>query len=167
MDNEQKIIKLKTEDGKTVEMSKKAADRSEVLKKMILDYPDESELAVNVNYDALSKIKEYLEHYESTEPKEIKKPLQSEDFAKCVDEWDYNYIGKEENIETLKNLILATNFLDIKPLLNLLSAKIGHKIKGINTGTIRTVFGIKDLNEEEKKQFDEDKKILEQQNINN
>ena len=33
MDSEQKIIKLKTEDGKTVEMSKKAADRSEVLKK--------------------------------------------------------------------------------------------------------------------------------------
>ena len=64
-------------------------------------------------------------------------------------------------------MISARIYLDIKPLLNLLSAKIGHKIKGINTGTIRTVFGIKDLNEEEKKQFDEDKKILEQQNINN
>ncbi len=34
-------------------------------------------------------------------------------------------------------------------------------IKGINTPTIRNIFGIKKLNGEERKQFKEDEKIIE------
>ena len=166
MDDPNKEIKLRTDDGKVVELSKKAAERSEILKGMIEDYPDESELQVkNIKGDALIKIKEYLEHYEETEPKEVPKPLKSNDFKECVDEWDYNFIGKIDDNDTLENLILAANFLNIKPLLILLAAKIASKIKGVNTQTIRNIFGINELNNEEKKQFKEDKEYLEQ-NIN-
>ena len=157
MDSEQKIIKLKTEDGKTVEMSKKAADRSEVLKKMILDYPDESELAVNVNYDALSKIKEYLEHYENSEPKEIERPLPSQNFKECVDEWDNTYIDVE--LDLIFELILGANYMDIKPLLELASAKVASIIKGKTTEEIRKTFGItNDFTPEEEQQIIEENK---------
>ena len=167
MEDPSKTIKVRTDDGKVVELSKKAVERSEILKGMIEDYPDESELQVkNIKGDALIKIKEYLEHYEETEPKEVPKPLKSNDFKECVDEWDYNFIGKVDDNETLENLILAANFLNIKPLLILLAAKIASKIKGVDTQTIRTVFGINELNEEEKKQFKDDKNYLEQ-NVNN
>ena len=149
-----------------VELSKKAAEKSEILKGMIEDYPDDTELQVkSIKGDALIKIKEYLEHYEELEPKEVPKPLKSADFKECVDEWDYNFIGKVDDNETLENLILAANFLNIKPLLILLAAKIASKIKGVNTQTIRDVFGIKNLNDDERKQFKADKDYLEQ-NIN-
>ena len=82
-----------------------------------------------------------------------------------MDEWDYNFIGKVDDNETLENLILAANFLNIRPLLILLAAKIASKIRGVNTQTIRNVFGIKELNDEERKQFKADKDYLEQ-NIN-
>ena len=166
MEDPNKTIKVLSEDGKVVELSKKAAEKSEILKGMIEDYPDDTELQVkSIKGDALIKIKEYLEHYEELEPKEVPKPLKSADFKECVDEWDYNFIGKVDDNETLENLILAANFLNIKPLLILLAAKIASKIKGVNTQTIRDVFGIKNLNDDERKQFKADKDYLEQ-NIN-
>ena len=166
MDDPNKVVKIRTEDGKLVELSKKASESSEILKGMIEDYPDDPELQVkSVKGDALIKIKEYLEHYEDSEPKEVTKPLKSNDFKECVDEWDYGFIGTVEDNEVLENLILAANFLNIKPLLILLAAKIASKIRGVNTQTIRNIFGIKDLNEEEKIQFKADKDYLEQ-NLN-
>ena len=53
------------------------------------------------------------------------------EFKEIVDGWDYDYIGKEENIEILENLIMSASFLDIKPLIDLLAAKIAHKIKTV------------------------------------
>ena len=154
MEDQKELVKLKSEDGVIVELSRKAAMRSELIKTTMENYPDFDVLDVKkVNGDSLSKIKEYLEHYESIEPKEIKKPL-AENFKDCVDEWDYGFIGNEENIETLMNLIKAASFMNIDPLINLLSAKIAHKIKGISTATIRNTFGIKKLSEEEDKLLD-------------
>ena len=130
-----KIIKIKTEiDGKIIELSVKAAERSEIFKGMLQDYPDSPELTVkNVRGDDLLKIKEYLEHYKNEEPKEVDRPLKSKDFKECVNEFDYQFVSKIGNYDELKNLILSANFLNIKPLINLLSAFIAHKIKGINT----------------------------------
>ena len=117
MDEPNKTIKIRGVDGKVVELSKKAAEKSEILKGMIEDYPDDTELQIkSIKGDALSKIKEYLEHYEEIPAKEVSKPLKSIDFKDCVDEWDYNFIGKVDDNETLENLILAANFLNIKPL---------------------------------------------------
>ena len=159
----EKKINIKTEiDGKIIELSSKAAERSEILKGMLQDYPDSPELTVkNVRGDDLLKIKEYLEHYKNEEPKEVERPLKSKDFKECVNEFDYQFVSKIGNYEELKNLILSANFLNIKPLINLLSANIAHKIRGINTSTIRNTFNIKELNKQEQKQFDEDKAIIE------
>ena len=166
MDEPNKIIKVQGDDEKIVEMTSGAAQRSVVLKDMIENYPDDPVYKIkSVKGDTLEKIKEYLEHYANSEPPIVPKPLKSSDFKECVDEWDYNFIGKVDDNDTLENMILAANFMNIKPLLILLAAKIASKIKDVNTQTIRTVFGIKELNEEEKKQFKEDKDYLEQ-NIN-
>ena len=168
MEEHEKIIKLKSKvDNYEIELTKKAAMRSELLKGLINDYPDETIFNIDqVNKEALDKIKEYLQHYQDTEPKEIQRPLPSSDFKECVDEWDNKFICNEDNIEVLENLILAANYMDIKPLLNLLSAKIALKIKGINTSTIRKVFEISNLNKKEKEQLLGDKKYLEE-NFNN
>jgi S-phase kinase-associated protein 1 len=59
----------------------------------------------------------------------IDKPLKSSDLAECgVPEWDVTYVNVEQ--ETLFELILAANYMDIKDLLDLTCAKVASMIKG-------------------------------------
>ena len=159
MDGE-KTIKVKSSDGKVIELSTKAASRSKLLSGIIEDYPEDSEFPLNkINGETLEKVKEYLSHYQDSEPRQIEKPLQK-DFKDCVDEWDYKFIG-DDNSQILA-LIFAANFMDIKPLLELAAAKVATLIRGTTTESIRKDFDIKDISQEEDKQMQKDKSYLEQ-----
>ena len=103
-------------------------------------------------------MKEYLVHYQDSEPRQIEKPL-PKDFKDCVDEWDYKFIG-DDNTQILA-IIFAANFMDIKPLLELAAAKVATLIRGTTTESIRKDFEIKDFSKEEEKQMENDKSILE------
>ena len=158
MDGE-KTIKVKSSDGKVIELSTKAASRSKLLSGIIEDYPEDSEFPLNkINGATLEKVKEYLSHYQDSEPRQIEKPLQK-DFKDWVDEWDYKFIG-DDNSQILA-LIFAANFMDIKPLLELAAAKVATLIRGTTTESIRKDFDIKDISEEEDKQMQKDKSYLE------
>ena len=156
-------IKVRSQvDQSVIEITKNSAKRSEILKGLLNDYPDSTELTINeVNGKALEKIQEYLDHYDNKEPKEVQRPFKSKILKECLNEFDYNFVSNVENYDDLKNLLLAANFMHIKPLINLLSATIAHKIKGLNTSDVRNTFGIKELNSEEQKFFEEDIKYIE------
>ena len=158
------MIKVKAADGKLVELSTKAAKKSAVIKGLIEDFPDNDELPLplnTVNGKELEKIKDYLMHYQDVdEPPKIPKPLKSNDFKECCeDEWDYNFVG--DNNDEILALIRASNYLDIKPLLELLSANVACKIRGTTTESIRKDFGIENINKDEETQINDDKKYLE------
>ena len=158
MDGE-KTIKVKSSDGKVIELSTKAASKSKLLSGVIQDYPEDSEFPLNkINGETLEKVKEYLVHYQDSEPRQIEKPL-PKDFKDCVDEWDYKFIG-DDNTQILA-IIFAANFMDIKPLLELAAAKVATLIRGTTTESIRKDFEIKDFSKEEEKQMENDKSILE------
>ena len=155
----EKTIKVKSSDGKVIELSTKAASKSKLLSGVIQDYPEDSEFPLNkINGETLEKVKEYLVHYQDSEPKQIEKPLQK-NFKDCVDEWDYKFIG-DDNTQILA-IIFAANFMDIKPLLELAAAKVATLIRGTTTESIRKDFEIKDFSKEEEKQMENDKSILE------
>ena len=153
-----KKITLVSSDGEKVEISSKAVQRSVLVKGIIEDYPDDAEVPLNnVKSNILKKIKEYLEHYENTEPKEIERPLPSQNFKECVDGWDFNYI--DVDLDLIFELILGANYMDIKPLLELASAKVASIIKGKTTEEIRKTFGItNDFTPEEEQQIIEENK---------
>ena len=67
MEDENQMIKLKTDDGNILEISMKAAKRSQIIKNMIeADQEKTNEYDIKkVDFNSLKKIKEYLEHYES------------------------------------------------------------------------------------------------------
>ena len=160
----EKTIKVKSNDNKVVELSSKAASKSGLLRGIIEDYPEDTEFPLNnVNGVTLEKVKEYLIHYQDSEPKTVEKPLKKE-FKDCVDDWDYNFIGDDNS--SILSLILAANFMDIKPLLELGSAKVASKIRGTTTENIRKDFNIKEITKEEEEQIEKDKKYLEQ-NLDN
>ena len=156
-----KTIKVKSNDNVVVELSSKAAAKSGLLKGIIEDYPEDSEFPLtSVDGKTLEKVKEYLTHYQEENPNKIEKPLKSNKFEECANEWDLKFIG--DNNDTVLALILAANFMDIKPLLELAAAKVACIIRGTTTESIRKDFGITDLNDQEKKQIETDKKYLEE-----
>ena len=154
------IIKLKANDGKEIEISKKAASKSGIIKGILEDYTDEAEIPLNkVNGDILEKVKDYLVHYQDVEPQKIEVPLKSINFSECVPEWDNKFIG--EDIEVIFGLLNASNYMDIKSLFELASAKLGSKIKGMNSDSVKKDFGIGELTKEEQEQVINDKQYLE------
>ena len=157
MDTE-KTITLVSSDGQKVEISSKAVQKSVLVKGIIEDYPDDAEVPLNnIKSNILQKIKEYLDHYENEEPKVIERPLPSQNFKDCVSDWDYNYINVD--IDLIFELILGANYMDIKPLLELSSAKVASIIKGKNTEEIRKTFNINnDFTPEEEQQILEENK---------
>ena len=138
MNHEKETITLISSDSNSVDIKTKAALRSNLLKNLIEDYPSGNYPINEVNYDTLLKIKDYLEHYEDSEPKEISQPLPKKDFIDCVDNWDYDYININE--EKIFEIMIAANFMDIQPLLDLTCAKIASEIKGKNEEEIRRLF---------------------------
>lgn len=78
-----------------------------------------------------------------------------------VDQWHSDYINLEQ--EELFELIMASNYLDIKPLLELACAKVASMIKNKSVQEIRKFFNIEnDFTPEEEQQIMEENKWAEE-----
>lgn len=96
----------------------------------------------------------YLTHFDGVLPKEIERPLRSKVMADvCVgDPFSASFIdevGKDN--EQLYQLILAANYMDIRPLLCLGSAKVASMIKGQPLDKIKDILSTGPKKDEEKK----------------
>ena len=151
-----KMITLVSSDGEKLQVTSKAAQRSQLVKGIIEDYPDDAEVPLNnVKSNILKKIKEYLDHYQDSEPKEIERPLASQNYQECVDPWDFEFINVD--LDLIFEIILASNYMDIKPLLELASSKVASIIKGKTPEEIRKTFNIQnDFTPEEEQQIREE-----------
>ena len=91
---------------------------------------------------------------------EIEKPLKSSNLSELIQEYYSEFTNVEQ--ETLFELVLAANYLDIKPLLDLTCATIASMIKGKSAEEIRKIFNIvNDFTPEEEAQIREDNKWCE------
>ena len=91
----------------------------------------------------------------------ISQPLKSANMAEVVQEWYSNFVAVEQ--ETLFELILAANYMDIKPLLDLTCATVASLIKGKTPEEIRKTFNIvNDFTPEEEAQVREENKWCEE-----
>ena len=156
------IITLVSSDGEKIEISSKAAEKSNLVKGILEDYPDDVVVPLHkFKSNILKKIKEFLEHYENEEPVPIEKPLVSQNFHESVSEWDYNYINVD--LDLTFELISAANYMHIPHLFDLASAKVASIIKNRNQSQIKKTFNIPQefTQEEEKKIFEDNKWCLE------
>ncbi len=80
--------------------------------------------------------------------------------GEIVQEWYANFVAIDQ--ETLFELILAANYMDIKPLLDLTCATVASLIKGKSPEEIRKQFNIvNDFTPEEEAQVREENKWCE------
>jgi len=88
-------------------------------------------------------------------------PLKSANMAEVVQEWYSNFVSIDQEI--LFELILAANYMDIKPLLDLTCATVASMIKGKTPEEIRKTFNItNDFTPAEEAQVREENKWCEE-----
>ena len=95
---------------------------------MIDDSGIEEEIPLpNVKKAILEKVVDFCLHLRDNPPPEMEKPLKSANMTEVTTTWYSDYINLDQ--ETLFDMILAANYLDIKPLLDLSCAKVASLIK--------------------------------------
>ena len=156
-------IKIVIKDEKEIEITKKQADLSEVLKNSINENPKDSSFNLKeIDEKTGEKIKEFLTHFDGVPPAEIEKPLTSNEMKNLTDEWSANFIDKIP-LEDLVNLSVAANYMGINSLLDLCCAKIASLCKDKSEEEIFKTFNITEpLTEEEKNKIKEENKWIDE-----
>ena len=115
----------------------------------------------NVKATVLSKVIEFCTHHREVPMTEIEKPLKSAIMSEVVQKWYADFVNVEQVL--LFELILAANYMDIKPLLDLTCATVASMIKGKTPEEIRQTFNItNDFSPEEEAQVREENKWCEE-----
>ena len=110
-------IILVTNDQMKFSIDIKFKDLSELIQNILEDSSADEEIPIDLESTILKKILEYSAmHFFN--PPEIEKPIKSSDLKKNLCNLDYNFI-KNYNYETVKPLILAATYLNIKNLRDL------------------------------------------------
>lgn len=158
-------VSLVSKEGDSYEVTIALAKMSELVKSMLDDEGDEggvTEIPLpNVKATVLAKVIEFCNHHCQEPMTEIEKPLKSAIMGEVVQKWYGEFVNVEQNL--LFELILAANYMDIKPLLDLTCAAVASMIKGKTPEEIRKTFNIvNDFSPEEEAQVREENKWCEE-----
>jgi len=134
-------IMLKSKDNDSLAVPRKWALLSGLVKTALESDASASEAPVDVASKTLAKVIEYLNYHKGVDPGVPEKPLRSKIMKEvCSHAWDAEFIDAiGEDRDNLYNLILAANYMDIKPLLYLGCAKVASLIKGVPIDKIKGI----------------------------
>ena len=103
----------------------------------------------------LAKVIAYCQHYQTEPMTEIIAPLPSVKLEEIVQQWYCDFV-KIENVMLFK-LIAAANYMNIQPLLDLLTLAVSMTIKGKSADEIRKIFSVSnDFSPEDEAQVSEE-----------
>lgn len=125
------------------------------------NYTDKiSEIPImNVSTTILSRVIDFMEHMKIEPLNDIEQPLQTTDISEIVQERYVTFLNEKNDIYELVN---ASNYMDIKPLLTLTCVKLATMIKDKSSEEIRQIFNIEnDLTPEDEEQIKEEEKWVE------
>lgn len=138
------MVHLVSQEGESFDVALDVAIQSELVKTMIDEEQDEAEVQEiplpNVKSAVLAKIIEFCKLIKEEAMNEIEKPLKSTNMQDVVQQRYADFIAVEH--ELLFEMVLAANFMDIKPLLDLSCAAVASLVKGKSTEEIRKTFNI-------------------------
>ena len=155
-------VTLVPEEGEGIEVEVDIAQMSVLVKSMIDDGGIEEEIPLpNVKRATLDKVIEFCQHHKEEPLGDIEKPLKTNNIKDVVANWYGEFVDTE--IEQLYEIILAANYLDVKPLLEVTCAAVAAMMKGKSIEEIRTLFNIEnDFTPEEEEQIREENKWAEE-----
>ncbi|KAK7750682.1 E3 ubiquitin ligase complex SCF subunit scon-3 [Diatrype stigma] len=149
-------IRLQSNDSKLLEVDKQVAERSLLIKNMLEDLGEaavsETIPIPNVNEAVLRKVIEWCEHHRNDPPSTNDEESDNRKKTTDIEDWDQKFMQVDQ--EMLFEIILASNYLDIKPLLDVGCKTVANMIKGKSPEEIRKTFNItNDFTPEEEEQI--------------
>lgn len=150
---DKKMIVLRSSDGETFSVEEKVAVLSHTIKNMVDDCDDTLYPLPNVKASILAKVIEYCKrHAEAAEKAGADPAVYKND---DLNVFDQEFVNVDQ--EMLYDLIMASNYLDVKGLLDLTTQRVADMIKGKTPEEIRKLFNIEnDFTPEEEKQIREE-----------
>ncbi|CCE33685.1 E3 ubiquitin ligase complex SCF subunit scon-3 [Claviceps purpurea] len=153
-----KKVWLASNDNAIIEVDRIVVERSMLIKNMLDDIGDEGISETNpipipnVNEAVLRKVIEWCEHHRSDPPQAQDDESDGRRRTTDIEEWDQKFMQVDQ--EMLFEIILASNYLDIKPLLDVGCKTVANMIKGKSPEEIRKTFNItNDFTPEEEEQI--------------
>ncbi|CAH1759944.1 11267_t:CDS:2 [Entrophospora sp. SA101] len=135
----QKLVKLTSSEGTEFKVERIIAEKSILLKNMLDDVGEKDMLI------------EYCTHHRDELMTTTDDNSKRSSTADDIDDWDAEFCKVDQG--TLFELILAANYLDIKPLLDLACKTVANMIKSKSPEEIRRTFNIEnDFTPEEEEQ---------------
>ncbi|KAK8049963.1 E3 ubiquitin ligase complex SCF subunit scon-3 [Apiospora phragmitis] len=149
-------IRLQSNDNHVIDVDKAVAERSLLIKNMLEDLGDaavsETIPIPNVTEPVLRKVIEWCEHHRGDPPATNEEESDTRKRTTEIEEWDQKFMQVDQ--EMLFEIILASNYLDIKPLLDVGCKTVANMIKGKSPEEIRKTFNItNDFTPEEEEQI--------------
>ena len=154
--------RLLCKDGEVLEVPVAVANTSKLIAGLIEDSGTDEDIPLTqVDKPTMEKVIVFMERMAEHTPPEIEKPLSSTDLSQVVEAWYADYVNVET--EKLFEVVMAANYLDIKPLLELSCAKVASQIKGKSIPEIRQYFNIEnDFTPEEEERVMEENRWAEE-----
>ncbi|KAL8098473.1 SKP1-like protein 1 [Apium graveolens] len=143
---EKKLLTLGTEDNVEIVVEESTAILSKTIRNLVEDNCASNVIPVQVDSITMSKVIEYCS-------KHVGEETVNEDKKKELQQFDADF-AKELDTNMLYYLLLASNYLEIAGLLDLISQQVADRIKGKMPEQIREMFNIKnDFTPEEEQKF--------------
>jgi len=151
MSTDEREIELVSKFGQKFRVKWKKALMSGLIKAMLEEQdPEDEEIpslpVPNVEFKPLKKVIEYMRYHWNNVatiiPKPLVKPLKD-----YISDWDNIFIDVEMSM--IVDLVMAANYLNIKDLLELSSAKIIDLNKNKSPEEIKEMFGIENIKDED------------------
>jgi len=164
MEDENAIIRLKSNDGKVFEITEKEGSISELIRDATEGNEDDvTEIEISrVNSECLEKVVNFMKHYAQEKMKEVPTPLGGSSFNEVIDQkWYQNFVA-DDNVQgdMVFDMLTAANFMGIKPLLDLTCLKVTFQLTGKSAEEIRQILKLPELTPEEEAKAREDHKWI-------
>ncbi|KFZ19818.1 hypothetical protein V501_00474 [Pseudogymnoascus sp. VKM F-4519 (FW-2642)] len=137
-----KTITLVSNDEVLIVVERQTAKLSLTLANMLEDLQPDAKVVVpipNVNGEVLKKIFKWCEHHKDDPPEVIP------DYRRMIADieyWDQKFLQVDEKM--LYDIFMASNYLDIKPLLDVCCKTVANMIQGKSPEEIRKTLNIPD-----------------------
>lgn len=157
-DDEPQMITIRSGAGhddepKAFDISTKCASLSSFIGAILEGDSDATYIeARQADAETLGRVVEYLQHHDGKVPDEMPCPVRSKHMKDIVsDPWDAKWIDSFKVPDIFK-VILAANYMDIKPLLHLGCAKIATIIKALPQKEVNEIIAEEEAYQEAEKE---------------
>ncbi|KAI9502129.1 hypothetical protein GGI25_003571 [Coemansia spiralis] len=148
------MVKLITAEGSIITVEREVIEQSGTIRNILNDVgvSEEPIPLPTVSGPILTKIVEYCTHHKDDisrrQPREVSNEDESDSSEAAIqraieqmDDFDHEFCRIDQG--TLFDIILAANFLDIQPLLDLAGYTVANMMKGKSVEEIRATFRVK------------------------